>query len=447
MEILFAGSVPPNADSVNILKRVPMKIYNRQNRLLLLTMALLYTSLLPAAPGDLAEADGELAPEQLVAAVLQANPRVEIALAAWQAASARIDQQSTLHAPRFSYGFAPMTIGSRAADFGQRVELSQQLPWPAKLELRGKKAGYEARTQEQTLLSMQLLLATTAKSLFADWYYIHRAIAINHVNQKLLQDFHAIALTRYRTGQTSKQDVLRAEMELTLLQHQDITLKRQRKTIQARINTLLNQAPEQALPAPQQLPLVTDIPDPAQLQLTALQNRQELKAAKARIAAHKTQQKLAELAFIPDLKVSAGYNSLWDNRDKRFNIDIPLDRSRLQAALQEARANARRAHWQEIDLQASIREELQISYDRVQESLHVLQLYRQQITDLADANLAAAVADYRAGKGDFLTLISSEKNRMQTQLQTEQALAELHRRLAGLEQAVGSIQSFTAQQH
>jgi outer membrane protein TolC len=139
-----------------------------------------------------------------------------------------------------------------------------------------------------------------------------------------------------------------------------------------------------------------------------------------------------------------GYNSLWDNENKRFNmgigINIPLDQSKLRAAEQEAKANSQQAHWRKIDLEAKISEELAVAYAHVEESLHVLRLYRGQLSLLADENLAAAKADYQAGKGDFLTLLNSKKNRLHTQLQTEQALVNVHRHFAKLEQAVGSLE-------
>lgn len=426
-----------------------MHIHNHFHRLLLSLLLMLPAGLI-LAETDINSND-ELSSEQLVTSVLQANPQLEIARAAWQASAARIEQRSALNDAQFSYGFAPMTIGSNDTHFGQRLELSQQLPWPDKLRLQGKKAEYEAENQQQTLASLQLSLATTAKTFFADWYFIHRAIAINRSNQQLLHEFRDIALTRYRTGQVSQQDVLHAEMESTLLKHRAITLERERKTLQSRINTLLNLPPEKSLPLPGKLTEIKALPDLDHLQMTALQNRPELKAANSRLDAVKTGAELAELAYYPDFKVSAGYNSLWDNEDKRFNIgvsvNLPLDQDKLKAAVQEARAKAMQAHWRKVDIQATIREDLQIAYDRVLESQHVLQLYRQHISDLADADLAAAKADYQSGQGDFLTLISSEKNRMQTQLQTEQALAELHRRLAELEHAVGQVHAFGAGQY
>ena len=350
--------------------------------------------------------------------------------------------------PQFQYSFAPLTADSQKPDgqnldFGQRFEISQKIPFPGKLHLRGKAAEFQAESKQQNIKTLQLLLATRAKTLFADGYFIRKAIVINKVNQTLLAEFRDIALTRYSTGRTSKQDVLRAEVELTLLRHQAIVLQRERKTLLAQLNTLLNRPVNTPLSLPQKLTEISELPDFEQLQIKALQFRPELKANMANINAHKTRTKLAALAYYPDLKLSAGYNSLWDNNDKRFNIgvgiNIPLDQSKRRAAEQEAKANSQQAQWRKIDLEARVSEELAVAFAQVEESLHVLRLYRQQLSSLADANLAAAKADYQSGKGDFLTLISSEKNLMQTQLQTEQALANVHRSFAELEQAMGSL--------
>ncbi len=391
-----------------------------------------------------------LSSSQLVAEVLQANPRLEVAQATWQASVASIEQQSALDDPQFQYSFAPLTVNSQKAgdqnlNFGQRFEISQRIPFPGKLHLRGKIAEYQAKTRQQDITTLQLLLATEAKSLFADWYFIHQAITINKTNQILLAEFRDIAETRYSTGLTSKQDVLRAEVEQVLLQHQAIALQRQHKTILAQLNTLLNRPVETSLPLPIKLAEINELPDFEQLQNKAMLSRPELKSSMANINVHITRTELTALDYYPDFKLSAGYNSFWDNEDKRFtlgaSINIPLDQSKRRAAEQEAKANTQQAHWQKIDLEAEIRKELSIAYAYVEESQHVLRLYRQQLSPLAAENMAAAKADYQSGKGDFLTLISSEKNALQTQLQTEQALAEVHRRFAALEQAAGSLDS------
>ncbi|MCK5905706.1 MAG: TolC family protein, partial [Gammaproteobacteria bacterium] len=89
-----------------------------------------------------------------------------------------------------------------------------------------------------------------------------------------------------------------------------------------------------------------------------------------------------------------------------------------------------------------LKEEIQIYYDLTNESIHVFSLYKSKLLPLSKETLDAAESDYQSGKGDFLSLISSEKKYMQTQLQTEQALADIHRRLAKLESAAGYIKPF-----
>ncbi|MGH8568068.1 MAG: TolC family protein, partial [Gammaproteobacteria bacterium] len=81
--------------------------------------------------------------------------------------------------------------------------------------------------------------------------------------------------------------------------------------------------------------------------------------------------------------------------------------------------------------------EVQRAYDRVEESRHVLALYRQKLLPLAAENLQAALADYESGAGDFLTLLSAEQNLLRTELTATRARADYYRRLAMLEYSAG----------
>lgn len=394
------------------------------------------------------QADLVLSSTQLISAVLAANPQLEVVRAIWQASVARIDQQSALDDPMLAYSMAPQTVGSPQTAFGQRIEISQKIPWPGKLRLREEAATHEAQAASENIDALRLFIAATAKTLFADWYYIHQAIGINRINRALLKEFRNIAVSRYSTGQASKQDALHADVELALLEHQAIVRERERRTILARLNTLLNRPPDESLPPPSKLPEISSLPDAHSLHNNALQSRPELKQLIARIQAARAKTELATKTFYPDINLTAGYNSLWDNDNKRFTIGIgvnlPLDQSKRRAAEREAQARMKQDEWNRIDQIAKIREEVQIAYERTDESIHVFQLYQNKLLPLADENLEAAIADYRAGRGDFLTLISSEKNRMQTQLQAEQALADTHRHLAELERAVGNLEPLSA---
>ncbi len=394
---------------------------------------------------SLASSKPLLSSKQLVSLVLQANPQLEMAQATWRASVARIAQQTSFEDPLFSYTMAPQTIANSHTEYGQRIEISQKLPWPGKLQLRNDVASHKADAHNQSIHSLRLQLSGAARTSFTDWYYIHQAININLHNQTLLKEFKAIATRRYATGLASKQDALRADMQLALLEHQAIVLSREQNSIRAHINTLLNKLPDSRLSKPSDLTEVEVLPKLPLLQAQALHARPELRAYTAMLSAAKSESALARRNNYPDINVKAGYNSLWENTSKHFTVGIgfnlPLFQSKHRAAENEALAHIKQVEWQRVDFIAKLRETIHISYAQTSESMHVLSLYKHRLLPLAKETLAAAQSDYQSGRGDFLSLISSEKNYMQTQLQTVKALADTHRRLAKLESAVGHIEA------
>ena len=380
---------------------------------------------------------------ELVEAVLSRNPTLPAMQAAWEAARARIEQASALNDPILAYTVAPRTVGAAGLDFGQKLELSQRLPWPGKRRLRGEAARCTADAAHENIETLRLKLVAAAKSIFADWYYVDQAIRINRVNQDLLKEFRRIAEIKYGTGRGTKQDVLRADVEIQFLEYQAIVLERERRDVRSQINTLLNRAPAQFIPPPMPLPDPGSLPDVELLRTRAVESRPNLKGLAAQVRASKARTDLAQREFYPDFNVTAGYNSLWDPEEKRFTvgvgINLPLDQGKRRAAEDEARARMKQADWELIDEMSVIAGEVQRAYDRVEESRQVLALFRERLLPIAEENLEAAKLDYHAGIGDFLTLISAEENLMQTQLQSQRTLADYHRSMAELERSVGGF--------
>lgn len=384
-----------------------------------------------------------LTSNQLVTAVLEANPKLEIAQANWEASIAQITQKAAFEDPMLSYTMAPQTIDNHHTEYGQRIEISQKLPWPGKQYLQNKTFSYKADAAQQNINGLQIQLSTLAKSFYADWYYIHQAIYINQLNQTLLKEFKEIAISQYSTGKASKHDALQAEMEFAILEHQTIVLARKQRSIRIHINTLLNQPLESALAAPEKLSKINTLPNIKSLHDQAITSHPELKILAATVEAAKSQSQLAIKNNYPDITLKAGYNSLWKDSSKHFTVSIglnlPLFQDKHRAAEDEALAQIKQSKWQQTDFIAKLKEDIQINYELTEESIHVLNLYKNKLLPLAKETLAVAKSSYQLGKGDFLSLINSEKKYMETQLQTEQALADTHRHLAKLESAVGYL--------
>lgn len=394
-----------------------------------------------SAPAPLAESREPFTPGQLSAWVWQRNPGIAELTAAAEVAVHRIDPAGSLDDPTFGYGFAPRTFGREGQGLNQKIEFSQTLPWPGTLAARKAVAEHEAAMAHKDVEALRLQLAATAKSAYAEWYFIQRALAIHHATHALLGEFRSIAETRYAVGKALQQDALQAEVEQTILDRHLLKLKRIEISVKAQINALLNRDTTTPLPAPIDIPTPKAVPALADLERHALDAHPEFRRLDSKIAATAAQVTLAEKAFYPDFRFSAGYNSLWDEPDKRpivgLSINIPLDRSKRRAALSSAKANVRRAESQRDNQRTQLMGELARAHAKMLESVQAVTLYETSLLPLANEYLEAALADYQSGTGSFLAVITAEQRKLATEEGLERNRADVLRRMAELERWTG----------
>lgn len=387
-----------------------------------------------------AEPAERLTAEGLAARVLEANPGLVAIEAAAEAAAYRVNPAGSLDDPLLSYGVAPLTAGGDRG-LNQRVDFNQKIPWPGTLAARESAARYDAMAAERDVEALRLRVIAQAKAAYAEWYFVHAALDIHHATQALLDELIATAETRYAAGRALKQDVLQAEVERRDLDNQLLRLLRLKATVQARINALLNQPPNAPLPLAGAIPKAIDLPAFEGMQGLALTRHPELAQLEARISASVSRITLAEKAFYPDFQVGVGYNSLWDNADKRpvfgVSINVPLDRSKRRSDLGRAQAEKRRAEWTLIERKATLLADLTQTRAEVLEAQSSVALYRDQLVPLSAEYLEAAIADYQSGSGAFINVIAAEQRALSTELALARARADYARRLAELERWIG----------
>lgn len=387
-----------------------------------------------------AEPAERLTAEGLAARVLEANPGLVAIEAAAEAAAFRVDPAGSLDDPMLSYGVAPLTAGDDRS-INQRIDFNQKIPWPGTLAARESAARYDALAAERDVDARRLRVIAQAKAAYAEWYFVHAALKIHDATQALLDELIATAETRYATGRALKQDVLQAEVERTDLDNHLLRLLRLKATVQARINALLNQTPNAPLPPADVIPKAIDLPAFESMQGLALSRHPELAQLDARISASVNRITLAEKAFYPDFQVGVGYNSLWDNVDKRpifgISINVPLDRSKRRSDLGRAQAEKRRAEWILIERRAELLADLTQARAEVVEAQSSVDLLRDQLLPLSTEYLEAAITDYQSGSGSFLNVITAEQRALNTELALARARADYARRLAELERWVG----------
>ena len=313
----------------------------------------------------------ELSRGALVASVLARNPTIDAARSAWRAALARYPQATALADPTFSYATRPRSYGSDQVDPANDVALSQALPFPGKLGLRGERALDEAEAAESELATARTRVASLASIAFDDYWVAARALELIAGQRDLLSQARAVALHRYETGTGTQQDVLAAETEQAMLEHREIVLGTARRIAVERINELLHRPSGAALPPPPRElePAPSHELDEPALVSRALETRPEVRAAAAQIRAREADVALARREFLPDFTLRGGYEGTWQEDPLKpvvgIELNVPLQLGRRRAALEEADARLELERSRMRRLEDRVRREVAVAVERL----------------------------------------------------------------------------------
>ena len=380
----------------------------------------------------------------LIQEALARNPELVAARKQWEAATNRITQARSLDDPILSVQLwnIPQPFKATQADntiFG----LSQNLPFPGKLALKGDVASRSAEMTEQSVRAKERELVARLKQAYYDVFLAQKAVQIHHEQVELLRQFVAIATTKFRAGKGSQADVLKAQVELSLLLQHLPVLGQRGKTAEAMLNTLLDRDPASPLgmaEEPVQRLLEESVDN---LNRLALHDRPELKAAELDVQRSEQSRALAQRQYYPDFNVAFQRFQNYQTNDgfgAYVAMSIPFafwTKPKYDAGVQEAEAAVSVARAQQHTLENLTRFQINDLMAKLRATDQVATLYRTTILPQAEQSLESARAGYRAGKAGFLDLIDTQRAWRGFQLEYYKALVDRQYRLAELEQVVG----------
>ena len=118
------------------------------------------------------------------------------------------DPQVTLQ--HLSVGSPRPFAGYSNSDFAYiGLGISQDLPYPGKLKLKGEAAQRDAAIARQRLESVTRSILQQVKDTYFQLAYIQETLTVIDRNDKLLEQLERIADARYRVGQGNQPDVLK----------------------------------------------------------------------------------------------------------------------------------------------------------------------------------------------------------------------------------------------
>src|SRR5574337_491038 len=205
-------------------------------------------------------------------------------------------------------------------------------------------------------------------------------------------------------------------------------------------NALQNLDPDSTVPAsiarPQEVPLLTA----AALQDAALAHFPLLQGLDARVAASRDRVDLAHKSYYPNVSLLAGYNSIMDMPAKRLTVGIAINipfGGNHRGEVSEANARLHESEAKLVDARNQLLSELDQTRATAIQATATIQLYHGKLLPLARLNMQAAEADYSSGSGDFLKLITAQRQNLMAELELARARADFFTQLASLDYQTG----------
>src|SRR5713226_4572022 len=393
---------------------------------------------------------GSITPlSELLAEAEENNPQIEAARQGWQAAKQVPTQVSTLPDPQFtlqhlSVGSPRPFAGYTNSDFAYiGLGVSQDIPYPGKLRLKGEIAKREADVSQQQIETVRRTVLAELKAAYFGLAYLSKTLTILEQDGELLKQAQQAADARYRSGMGTQQDLLQAQLQQTMLLRELAMHHLEVGKLEAQIKQLLNRPQDSPDIEPADLVETPLVQTYADLLAAAQVQNPEIAGAKKMIEKQSLQVDLARKDFYPDFNVQY----MWQRTDPTqfrayymlsVGVQVPIYRGRKQRPdLAQAEAEQLRAHSELQALSQQVAAELRAQYVLAQQTSELLKIHREGLSPQSRSEFQAALAAYQSNKQDFQALLAAFLDVLRFDEEYWQNVAEYQTAIARLEQITG----------
>lgn len=381
----------------------------------------------------------------LVAEAERANPRIQAAEHLAEAARHAVAPASTLPDPQVS--LEQMTVGSplpfagyKTSDFAfTGISVSQDLPIPGKLRLRGEVAQSGADARRAGLDAIRREIEADVRTTYIQLAYQQAVRGVLQGDQQLLAQMERLAEERYANGQISQSALLEAQGNQTSMLRDLQINDQQTRVAEAEMRLLL--ARPATTPDIVAEPLQQSAPGEPPPTPTAATDP-NLAAQQAMLAGSASQIDLARKNLIPDF--TAGY--MYERTGPGFpdyyqwtiGWSLPIHRSRDQ---RQALAQAVEQHAAVQSSYAAVagQDEYVIEQQAatIQSDEKLIEIFKQGLIPQSNARLQATMTAFQSGRGDLKEVLDAYHALFDLEQGYWHTLAEHETALVKLQQITG----------
>ncbi len=386
--------------------------------------------------------------EELIQELRKANPDLGSARKRFEAALTRPAQEGALPDPRITAGWVSNGYPWPGAGLGTEAtsnigfQVAQEFPYPGKLALKSGMSRKDADSEAQMYRAKELNLIAELKDRFHELRFSYEAIGLLRRNQQLLQQLAQVANARYAAGRAMQQDVVKAEIEVSILDARLVVLEQKKQTLSSEINSMLNRPVDSPLGRPEPVVDIPSLEPISSLQAIANQASPLLRSQQSLIDTRQLGVQAARKEYYPDFDVMSGYYNqgamkpMWEFK---VQVKIPLYYWRKQRyGLEEASLRLNEAQRAYRSIQQDLSYRIRDRYLKAEAARKLLELYSKRIVPQSELALESSLASYETGGVDFLTVLANFSTIREYQMSYYEQQTEYLKALAGLEELTAS---------
>ncbi len=374
---------------------------------------------------SISRADDGLTLDGAVAIALGANdPTVARFKERASALEDRAVSDSQLPDPQLRVGLANFPIDT--FDFEQeamtqvQVGIRQSFPRGKTLSKTRERREAEADGQRASATLQELQIALDTRTTWLDLYYWLGARQTVQESRDAVNELVQVIQTSFSTGLRSNQDLLRAELELSLLDDRAVEVERQIDDLVAELSRLIG--PENAFrPIADPFPALPALPD-RQVIVDGLAKHPVADVEDALVEVRDREVDIAKQQYRPGWSLDTGYGLRGGDRADFASLmvvlDVPLFTGKRQdRRLAAARKERAAAQFDRMATLLDLKKVLDRNYAdwlRLDERIN---LFNRVVLNRAGANADAALDGYQNQVTDFAELIRSRLGELDTELQ------------------------------
>lgn len=365
-------------------------------------------------PALLSAQETALRLDDLLKQALERNPKIRAAGHEADASSFRIPQEKSLPDPMVglglkNMGFPEFTVGKEVMS-GIGLSFSQAIPFPGKLRLKGEIAEKAFERTKQVRNSVVLGVLKDVKTAYFELYALHKSIAILQEQKALLQKALDLTGTMYSVGSGVQSDVLKAQVEVLRMDEMIMPMAEMIKSLDARINLLLDLPADRPLGMPQDQGVESLPMSLEDIKKAAEANSPMVKEASLMVEEGAKMVDLSRKERSPNFVLEGGWEfkgRLTGMYEVMVGVEIPLYLKDKQAKmLEESLARLESSKSGLNSTKNDVAFMLTEDFLKARSAENLIKLYEDGIIPQATLTVESSMAGYQVGKTDFLALLS-----------------------------------------